>query len=325
MSIYKNILLEKMLRMKQNTLKKFLKKNLKRSGYEVINKDGYLYAKGTYPVLLVAHMDTVHKEPVQTINRINPVSVIFSPQGIGGDDRCGCYLILKMIEYFNCSVLFVEDEEIGCIGATKFIKDFDCSTIDVNYIVEFDRRGSNDCVFYDCDNKDFEDFVTSTGYFKTQYGSFSDICVLAPEIGVAAVNLSCGYYNEHTKEETINLLELETILEESKKLLSKESNKFEYIENRFSWRKQFNDYYGWYDEDDYYESIYDVREKETSDSDKIYHIYLSSGYSEPFCVEVSASNKYEAIGKVLSEYTMFCYEDITCIYSEDEYESLIDY
>lgn len=317
MIVYKNILLEKMLRMKQNTLKKFIKKNLKEQGYEVTNKDGYLYAEGEHPVLLVAHMDTVHRIPVQTI--IRNEHVISSPEGIGGDDRCGCYLILKMIQEIKCSVLFLEDEEIGCIGATKFTRNFDYSKINVNYIVEFDRRGNNHCVFYECDNPEFEKFITSTGYFETHYGSYTDICEVAPQIGVAAVNLSSGYYNEHSKEETINLLELDTIFNEAKKLIEQKTDKYEYIECKYSWYKRNFGYDYSYDDDfdydfGYQEETYCTEEKGDT---KIYHIYLSSGFSEPFCIEVKAINKYEAIGIVLSEYPTFCYSDITDILYED--------
>ena len=182
---YKITELEEILRMKQMTLKSHLEAKLEAAGYEPKSEDGFLYAKGTFPVLLVAHMDTVHEECVQKIKYTG--AIMSSPQGIGGDDRCGIYAILQIIKEYHCSVLFTEDEEKGCIGAEKFaVSDYIVNN-DINYIIEIDRRGTNDCVFYSCDNPDFEEFIESTGYFKTAWGSVSDISTIAPALGVAAV------------------------------------------------------------------------------------------------------------------------------------------
>ena len=70
-------------------------------------------------------------------------------------------------------------------------------------LIEIDRKSEDDAVYYDCENDNFEEYITSKG-FKTSYGSFSDISYIAPELGVAAVNLSSGYYNAHTLHEYIN-------------------------------------------------------------------------------------------------------------------------
>lgn len=105
------------------------------------------------PVLLVAHLDTVHNELPHIICRSEDGRYIMSPQGIGGDDRCGVYIILQIISEVRCHVLFCEDEETGGQGAKAFERSG--IQIDVNYIVEVDRRGNNDAVFYNCDNPKF--------------------------------------------------------------------------------------------------------------------------------------------------------------------------
>ena len=129
-----------------------------------------MFAKGSFPVLLVAHLDTVHENlPTEIIEENGTLS---SPQGIGGDDRCGVYMIFEVIKKFDCSVLFCEDEELGSIGAKKFVKSNASNNLDFNYIIEFDRKGSIDAVFYKCKNKEFEDFITSD-YFKTNIGTGS--------------------------------------------------------------------------------------------------------------------------------------------------------
>ena len=64
-------------------------------------------------------------------------------------------------------------------------------------MIELDRQGYKECVFYDCDNPDFEKYVNSFG-FNTETGTFTDISIICPEWGVAGVNLSVGYLWEHS-------------------------------------------------------------------------------------------------------------------------------
>ena len=224
--------------MEQKELKAKLRNILGAEGYrDVKNEDGFLYAKGSVPVLLIAHMDTVHKvlPTFFTLACSSGKTILSSPFGIGGDDRCGIYMILEIIRELKCSVLFCEDEEVGCVGARKFSDTDYVKELGVNYIVEFDRRGKNDAVFYQCANEKFEEFVTED-FFELNFGSCSDISYVAPAAGIAAVNLSCGYYNEHTKGEYVIFEEMETVIEEAKKLIRKEvAEPFEYIKKSYSY------------------------------------------------------------------------------------------
>lgn len=222
---------ETILRLPQMDLKKTLKAELKSRGCPVTDKPGYLYAEGTIPVLLVAHMDTVHRQPVEQICYSEDKAVAMSPQGIGGDDRCGVWMILQILRTANCHVLFCEDEEVGCVGAKKFTKG--SLRPRVNYIVELDRRGSNDAVFYRCDNPEFEDFVTSFG-FETANGSCSDISYIAPYLETAAVNISCGYYCEHQRHEYIHLEEMELNAARVAQMVTQQTEHFEYREQQDS-------------------------------------------------------------------------------------------
>ena len=192
--------------MSQAELKSYLVSSLQNSGYHTMNMKGFLYAPGTVPVLLVAHLDTVHHEKPRIICFSEDRRFVMSPQGIGGDDRCGVFMILQLIRCANCHILFCEDEEIGGQGARAFTKSK--VKAKVNYIVEMDRRGDNDAVFYECDNPIFTDFVLSFGFVEKQ-GSFSDISVVAPHLKTAAVNISAGYYNEHRQHECIDMLAVE--------------------------------------------------------------------------------------------------------------------
>lgn len=238
--------LERVLRLSQKSLKRELAEELKRLGYKNIKApNGFVYAPGEIPVLLVAHLDTVHKRFVRTICYSRDGKVLMSPEGIGGDDRAGVYMILQIIQNHPCQVLFCEDEEIGGHGA----RDFANSRIrpKVNYIVEMDRHGSNDAVFYNCANPEFVDFVCGFG-FEEAIGSFSDISVIAPRLGIAAVNISAGYYNEHHKHESIDLEAVEHNIARISQMVQAPSESFEYIERQFYgrlWQNSFEDMSLW--------------------------------------------------------------------------------
>ena len=240
----------KLCKMSQKDLKKYTKNTLLKIGYpKVTVGDGFVYAQGELPILLVAHLDTVHKELPKTIYYDDIKQVLSSPEGIGGDDRCGVYMIFEVIKKHKCSVLFCEEEEIGAKGEEKFVASKVSKGLEFNYIMEFDRRGSNDAVFYDCDNYDFEKFITKK-FFKTAYGSFSDISVLAPELGCAAVNLSCGYYNAHTLDEYVVWGEMNDSINAACDIIcaTTEKDKFEYIESAY-YRNSIYDYgYGYGDQ-----------------------------------------------------------------------------
>ncbi len=236
---------EHICRMTQPEVKQYMYGYLTSYKYTPISQDGFLYAKGDVPVLLVAHMDTVHKEQCKDINNNN--GKLSSPQGIGGDDRCGVYIIMNIVKELHCSVLLCEDEERGCIGAHKFVKTDYIKNLGVNYMIEFDRKGNNDAVFYSCANEDFIDFVEDATNFKFATGSVSDISVLMPEANLSAVNLSCGYYNAHTLNEYVIYDEMMDTIEAAKALIKEKCDKpFVYVRKTYSYSNSyanFNNYH----------------------------------------------------------------------------------
>lgn len=233
----------------QDKLKAALVCHLRDKGYSPIVRDGFVYAEGEIPVLLVAHMDTVHKHTPDIICMSDDKSIMMSPFGIGGDDRCGVAMILEVIKDLRCHVLFTEDEEVGGIGAGKFCK----SEIkpEVNFIIEFDRANENDAVYYQLDNEVFAETVEKYGFVR-DYGSYSDIVDIAPELECAAVNLSCGYYNAHTQHEFVSIPQMYAQIERAKELIANESeNFFEWKEAKYSRDWYYGGYDGWYDNDYY--------------------------------------------------------------------------
>lgn len=319
---------ESICRMSQKALKGYVATQLKKTHKGVNVGDGYVFAKGDFPVLLVAHLDTVHENLPTTIVYDTLDGSLSSPNGIGGDDRCGVYMILEIIKHYNCSVLFCEDEEIGGKGATKFTKTELAKELSFNYALEFDRKGSNDAVFYSCDNKDFEQFITKD-FYKTSYGSFSDISVLAPFLGCAAVNLSCGYYMAHTNSEYVVLSEMEKSIEAACDILERttESDKFEYVE--MSYRDFYRDYYYYYGYGGYgmgygrsYTKTYTTATEIEEDVDDDYGyatyyflIELFDGKQTQW-FETFALSEDEAVGLCLKQYPDLTYNSIIDICKE---------
>lgn len=241
--------------MTQEGVKEYMKKLLSSKQYEVIDEDGFLYAKGDVPVLLVAHMDTVHKQQCSQIIKLD--GKMSSHQGIGGDDRCGIFIIANIVKKYHCSVLLCEDEEIGTVGARKFTQTDYINSLDVNFMIEFDRRGNNDAVFYTCDNKDFTNHVLEHTGFKEAIGSFTDISVLMPSSKLCGVNLSSGYYNAHTTDEYVIYDEMFDTINAAKALIEAECEKpFEYIAKKYptygsgNYTRSYGGYHGGHD--DYY-------------------------------------------------------------------------
>ena len=319
---------KRLCKMTQPELKGFVLNELIKTGYkEVVSEDGYLYSKGEVPVLLCAHLDTVHKKlPLIIDNKDGRLS---SPQGIGGDDRCGVYMILNIIKEVKCSVLFCEDEEIGCIGAGKFLLSKTKDDVNVNYIIEFDRRNKNDAVFYQGDNKEFEKMIAA-GYFKKAFGTCSDISKLAPALGISAVNLSCGYYDEHLFKESVVFSEMETSMMEAKKIILADSTtKYKWIKCQYYYQQSFGSYwnkgyqYGGYDYD--YGYGYNSYPSSSSYSRKVKNLYVITYFNEMAMEqaeeEVHAYSKAEAVGTFLMDNPDMTYSQIVSVCdAEDEYD-----
>lgn len=232
------------LRMKQQDLLHTIRKTYAdKISYYV--EDGFVLISGDVPALLVAHLDTVHKETVREICISDNGNLIMSPQGIGGDDRCGVFSLMEIYKESPQKpwLLFTCDEETGGNGALAFCSAYakgflSPALAQIKMIIELDRKGQDDAVFYDCDNKEFEDYITRKG-FQTNFGSFSDISYIAPDLGVAAVNLSCGYYNAHTLHEYINIEHMNSTINKVLDIISEADSpdipQFEYIEAKYDW------------------------------------------------------------------------------------------
>ena len=217
-------ILERLISINQKQVKRTVSTFLKNKYPKVVETKDYVYAEGDIPVALVAHMDTAfEKDKIHKRNNLFydvRKGVMWNPYGAGFDDKAGIFAILKIIrDGYRPHVIFTTDEEIGGIGAVELTeREKESPFQDLKYIIELDRANESDCVFYDCYNEDFIDYIESFGFIEA-WGTFSDIDVICPEWKIAGVNLSIGYKDEHTASEILQVNAMLATIEKVKKML----------------------------------------------------------------------------------------------------------
>lgn len=297
-------LFKQLVKLDQYTLKMSLEAVLKKYYDNVISEDGFLYAKGS-DVMVTAHMDTVHKETVKKIKIVKTKgeTKLWSPQGIGGDDRCGIWIILNILRKTSLrpTILFCEDEEIGRVGAKKFTKAYPEFAKDLRYIIELDRKGKDEAVYYECGNEDFYDYIEKTTDFEHDFGSYSDITELCEKGDIAGVNLSVGYYRQHTLEEYVVFEEMENSYTKTIKLLTDtDKRRFDHQPIKHTWSSYKYGFCDYYD--------YEPREE------VYYEICFNAKDGQEDIFVTTANSEAEAIGYWLIENSTNCYDDIIDIY-----------
>ena len=210
--------------------------------YEPSGVPGVIYAEGNVPILISAHLDTVHWNlPGVNEDIYDEVNGIFSSyNGIGGDDRCGVFaarlIIERLAEYgIRPYVMFCEKEEWGCTGTYNALPYIERP--DLKFLIGLDRRGGDLACFYGCTNPEFRDYILNEwGYEQSFYG-LTDIVPMGQRWDIASVNLSVGYYLLHTLSEYIVVEELYQNVDKIVEIIKADVNQNMYF-----------DYYGYNNE-----------------------------------------------------------------------------
>lgn len=215
--------LKKILELSEEELFTFLKIKLSQYYNKIIVKeDMYIIADGELPIGLVAHIDTVWSTSPMIIYD-SEKEIMTGVHGLGADDRAGIFMILQLLEAgFRPSIIFTNGEECGGIGSLDLVKDYrkkEKFFTDLRCLIELDRTGHCDSVYYQSSNSSYEKWINSFG-FKTAKGTFTDISIIAPIWDVAAVNLSVGYYYEHCVNELLYIRFYEDTFDKMVKILS---------------------------------------------------------------------------------------------------------
>lgn len=228
-------ILENICSMKEKELYRFVKTFLMSLPFNSFNEGkNYFIAWGSLDVALVAHLDTVFDFPPHELFYDRDKDTILTlGQGAGFDDRAGVYAILKILTEWKDvppTVIFTLGEEDYGVGAREAASaGLREKAKRLKYMIELDRQGKDDCVFYQCISRDFQSYVSSFG-FRKQPGSYSDIYFLMDEWQTCGVNLSIGYYDEHSDYEYLRPSQMEVTIIRVLKMLKdvKNVNRFRY-------------------------------------------------------------------------------------------------
>lgn len=189
---------------------------------------------GQSETLFSCHTDTVHSEPGQqkllydketnalfldkpkqpasakvvSFNRFS-----FDRGCLGADDGAGMWLMLEMIDAkVPGTYVFHHSEECGGIGSHALSSDKGWLSR-FKRAIAFDRKGTGDIIMHQRGGRCCSDtFVTALAAqlgeqkmpYKGAHGSFTDTANYTDTIP-ECTNLSCGYYNEHTESEWLDL------------------------------------------------------------------------------------------------------------------------
>ena len=175
-------------------------------------------------LLLSAHMD-VRNSTGEGKAIIREGKTLRRDDGIlGADDRAGIAIILNILNTLtqyqlpcHLKLVFTVEEEIGSKGAKEIDRKF---FEGVDFAISLDRSGTNDIVYKTngqkyCDKSETE-FIKSCSsklwrnsklWYAPVEGGKSDLRVWSerPQPGVPSVNLSIGYFDEHTSNERLEL------------------------------------------------------------------------------------------------------------------------
>jgi hypothetical protein len=229
----------------------YLQKVLTEKGFEhYTDTHGNIYVtKGeskNFPCF-IAHTDTVHPVNmnmvvVQTESTKDGViltgmdKVTRKPSGIGGDDKCGVFLALEMLDTLpNVKAAFFVSEEIGCKGSMyadpKFFEN-------IGYVIQYDSPGGDSMSLtlmgrYLFNQKSqFADKVTGLikehGITEWAYHPYTDVWQIMEKFNIACLNLAAGYYRYHTDNEYVIVDDVQNGFELGLKLVEElGENKYE--------------------------------------------------------------------------------------------------
>lgn len=179
---------------------------------------------GTAPVLWSCHTDTVHgtggRQKVRKANGIYHLAQRNTNQAsrgncLGADDGAGVWLMCELIKArVEGLYIFHAGEEHGGIGSQWLEKNTPKVLEGIQFAIALDRRGTRDVITHQFSARCCSDaFARSLArgldmdYHLSDGGVFTDTANYTDAIG-ECTNLSVGYANEHSPQETLDVQHL---------------------------------------------------------------------------------------------------------------------
>lgn len=182
---------------------------------------------GEFYPCVVAHTDTVHFDQDEMISKGSKITIknlLTShgktkwmgwdsdrnvPTGIGGDDKCGVYICLKLLLKFEkIKAVFFVEEETGMHGSKVADKDF---FQNVGYAIQFDAPTNNwfseTLLSIPLWNEKFMNEVApvlkKNNIDNISRDPFTDVLQLRKKFDFCCAVMPTGYYNQHSKNEYV--------------------------------------------------------------------------------------------------------------------------
>jgi hypothetical protein len=163
--------------------------------------------------LFACHMDTVGRSVSEVRPRYNKGILSCGNENaycLGADDRAGMLCLTALLDA-NVPGMYVfhSGEERGAKGAIWMNEKYDLSYFD--RAIEFDRKATTSIITHMMGDRVCSDRFCSAladelgnGFEADPTGVFTDVVKYKEQIS-EVVNLSVGYYNEHSERETLNV------------------------------------------------------------------------------------------------------------------------
>ncbi|CAG7579726.1 MAG: putative peptidase [uncultured marine phage] len=226
----------------------------------------HVVGDGSSRVIFASHLDTVSGTYVDVTHTFTEDGKIVGTDGnttLGADDKAGVTIMLYMIEK-NVPGLyyFFVGEEVGCIGSGKVSRETQIFNKE-NYdkVISFDRRGNTSVITHQSAMRCCSDSFANTlcdelnGLGLSMETDDTGVCTDSIEFMddiPECTNLSVGYMDEHTGNETQDLDFLERMSEACSKIdwdnlpTERDPSVTEYKTRRSrSWSSWNNNYQRW--------------------------------------------------------------------------------
>jgi hypothetical protein len=179
-------------------------------GAPITDGENYLVFPGQNSIALVSPIDTVRNEEKPVVLSVKN-GIITNKNGIlGADDRAGVYgcISAALRARVKPSLYFFNHEESMGIGVNRYL-DTRPNFAGISLFIELDRKGCNEYVYYSSALPGaVKGYIESFGY-RSDCGSYSDVADLTEETRIPSVNISTGYYAQHTARESLVMDEME--------------------------------------------------------------------------------------------------------------------
>lgn len=136
---------------------------------------------------------------------------------LGADDGAGCEILCCMAEAgIQGHYIWTANEERGCLGTNWMLTNTPEVFTGITHAISFDRKGTQDILTHQCGKRCCSQVFAEMlglplGLTPSPHGAFTDtecLTSVVPE----CTNVSIGYAQAHTSEESLDLVYLEKLI-----------------------------------------------------------------------------------------------------------------